>query len=131
MEAPEALPIECTTDKILKILGINTQGTRNGTQEDTSTESEGIGHLNDEDTDKIQAACRGYANRTLTNGIFVATRVQQKLLVSLMYWVKEQRQLGETTEIFNDVDEPTLRTMTKEANKRESHQKKRRRDDHR
>ena len=131
MEAPEALPIECTTDKILKILGINTQGTRNGTQEDTSTESEGIGHLNDEDAEKIQAACGGYVNRTLTNGVFVATRVQQKLLVSLMYWVKEQRQLGETTEIFNDVDEPTLRTMTKEANKRESHQKKRRRDDHR
>ena len=81
-------------------------------------ESEGIRHLNDEDVEGIQEACGGYANRTLANGIFVVTRVQSKLLVFLVYWVKYQRQLRETTNIFNYVDKLTLRTMIEEANER-------------
>ena len=83
------------------------------------TEPEGTRNLNDEDAEGIQAACRGYTKRTLANGRFVVTRVQQKLLVLLMYWVKDQRRLGETTKIFKDIDEPTLRTMTEEANEQE------------
>ena len=89
----EAQPIEWTTEKILIMLGINTQGAKNGIQEDMLTETEGIGHLNDKDAERIQAACGGYTNITLVNGRFVVTRVQQKRLVSLMYWVKDQRQL--------------------------------------
>ena len=50
MEAPEAPSIEWTTDKIFTMLGINTQGARNGIQEDMLTETKGIVHLNDEDT---------------------------------------------------------------------------------
>ena len=57
------------------MFGINTQGARNGTQEDMLTEPEEIRHLNHEDAEGIQAACRGYAKRTLTNVIFVVTRV--------------------------------------------------------
>ena len=56
MEASEASPIEWTTDKILTMLGINTQGERNGIQEDMLMEPKGIGRLNDEDTEGIQAA---------------------------------------------------------------------------
>ena len=52
------------------------------------TEPKGIRHLNDKDAEMIQAACGGYAKRTLANGRFVVTRIQQKRLVSLMYWVK-------------------------------------------
>ena len=37
-----------------------------------------------------------------------------------MYWIKDHRQLGETTKIFNDIDETTLSTMIEEANERES-----------
>ena len=81
MEAP---PIEWTTDKILTMLGINTQGARNDTQEEILTEPEGIEHINDEDTEGIQAACVGYSKKTLTNGRFVVTKVQQKRLVSTM-----------------------------------------------
>ena len=98
--------------------GINTQGSRKGTQEDTLKEPEGIGHLNDEDAEGIQSACGGYAKRTLANETFVVTRAQQKILVSLMYWVKDHHRRGETTKIFNDVDEPTIRTIIEEANER-------------
>ena len=75
MEASEASPIEWTTDKILTMLGINTQGARNSIQEDMLTEPKGIVHLNDEDAELIQASCGGYANRTLANERFVVTRV--------------------------------------------------------
>ena len=76
MEAPEAPPIEWTIDKILTMLDINTQGARNGIHEDMLTEPKGIGHLNDEDAERMQAACGGYAKRTLANGRFLVTRVQ-------------------------------------------------------
>ena len=56
------------------------------------TENKGIGHLNDEDEEGIQEAYGGYSKRNLANGI--VTRIQQKLLVLLMYWVKDQLQLG-------------------------------------
>ena len=59
MEAPEAPPIKWKTDKILTMLVINTQGSRHCIQEDMLTEPEVIVHLNDEDVEVIQAACRG------------------------------------------------------------------------
>ena len=67
MDASEAPPIAWTTDKILTMLGINTQGARNGIQEDMLTAPKGIGHLNDEYAEGIQTACRGYAKRTLAD----------------------------------------------------------------
>ena len=78
MEALEAPPIKWTTEDILTMLVINTQGARNGIQEDMLTEPEGIRHLNDEDAEVIQAACGGYSKRNLANGRFVVTRLQQK-----------------------------------------------------
>ena len=105
------------------MLGINTQGTRNSIQEDMLTKPGGIGHLNDEYAEGIQAAYGGYANRTLANGIFVVMRLQQKRLVSLMYWFKYQRRIGKTTEISNDIDEPTLRMIIEGANELESRRK--------
>ena len=91
MEASEAPPIKWKTDKILTMLGINTQGATSGIQKDMLTEPEVTVHLNDEDAEGIQVACGGYSKRKLANGRFVVTRVQQKRLVSLMYWVKYQR----------------------------------------
>ena len=72
------------------MLGINTQEEENWIQEDMLPEPEAIGHLNDDDAEGIQAAHRGYANRTIANGSFVFTRVQQTRLVLLMYWIKDQ-----------------------------------------
>ena len=109
------------------MLGINTQVARNVIQEDMLTEPEGIGHLNDEDAEGFQAACGGYTKRTRANGILVVTRIQQKQLILLMYWVEYQRQLGEMTNIFNNADEHTLHTMTEEANGRESCRKEKNR----
>ena len=59
MEAWEAPPTEWTTDKILTMLGINTQGARNGIQEFMLAEPKVIGHLNDEDAEGIQASSGG------------------------------------------------------------------------
>ena len=70
------------------MFGINTQGSRNFIQEDMLTEPKGIGHVNDEDAEVTQGAYGGYSKRTLANGKFVVTKVQQKRLLSLMYWVK-------------------------------------------
>ena len=78
MEASEAPPIKCTTEKTLTVLVINTQGPRNGIEEDILMETEGIRHLNDEDEEGIQASCGGYAKRTLENGRILVMRVQQK-----------------------------------------------------
>ena len=50
MEGP---PIEWTTYEILKMLGINTQGSIKGIQEDMLTKHEGKGQLNDEDSEGI------------------------------------------------------------------------------
>ena len=108
-------------------MSINTKGAINGIQEDMLTEPEGIGHLNDENAEVFQAAFRGYAKRTPANVIFVVTKVQQKILVSLMHWVKYQRRLGETTKIFKNFDETTLSTMIKETNKQESCRKEQKR----
>ena len=80
MKASDSPPIECTTDKIFTMLGINTQGGRNGIQEDMLNELEGIRHFNDEDAERIHAACRGCANITLANGRFVVTRVNVTIL---------------------------------------------------
>ena len=66
------------------MLGINPKRARYGIKEEMLAETKGIGHLNDKYEEGIQAACGGYFNRTLTNGIFLVTRVQQKRLVSLM-----------------------------------------------
>ena len=60
MEAPEAPPIEWTTDRILTMLGI----TRNSTQESMSTEPEEIGHINDEDAEGTQSVCGRYKRKT-------------------------------------------------------------------
>ena len=75
MEASEAPLMGWNADEILTMLGINTQGSRNGIQEDMLTEPEGIIHLNDEDVEGIQAACGGYAKRTLTNVKVLVMRV--------------------------------------------------------
>ena len=60
------------------MLGINTQGSINGIQSEMLTEPKGIGHLNDEDAEGIQAERGGYADITLTNRIFIVMRVQKK-----------------------------------------------------
>ena len=57
------------------MLGINTQGARNSIQEDMLTEIKGIGHINDEDAEGIQAACGRYAKINIANGRFVVMRV--------------------------------------------------------
>ena len=78
------------------MLVIKTEGAINRIKEDMLTEPKGIRYLNDEYTEGMQAS----------------HKVQQKRFVSFMYWVKDQHRLGETTSFCNDVNYPTLGTMT-------------------
>ena len=52
-------------------------------------------HLQDEAADEIQSACSGYSSHTISNGKFTVSKVRQKRLISLMYWVKDKHRLAE------------------------------------
>ena len=54
-------------------------------------------HLQDEDSDRIQSACSGYARHTISNGELIISRVRQKRLISFMQWVKDKHRLAEPT----------------------------------
>jgi len=116
-----------TTIEILTMIGIGQENTQEGIREDMMTEPEGIGHLIDEDAEGIQAACSGYAKRTPAARRFVVTRVQQKRLISLMYWAKDKRRLDEPIEFANTYNEGTLRAEIEAAHERETCRKEQKR----
>ena len=107
-----------TTIEILGLIGITTAQATNAIRDDMLTEPEGIGHLNDEDAEGIQSACSAYAKRP-TATRFTVTRVQQKRLISLMYWVKDKVRLGEPTEFADTYVEADLRGEIEAAQERE------------
>ena len=105
---------------ILTMCGINTAAARTGIRDDMMTDPEGISHLTGEDVEGIQSACAGYARRTIANGRFNVTRVQQKQLISLMHWVKDKSRLNEPAEFAAHYTQAMLRSEIEEA--RERHQ---------
>ena len=107
------------TIEILTMLGINEILARDGICDDMMTNPKGIGHLNFENVEGIQLAFSGYSKRTTAARRFTVTRVQQKLLTSLMYWFKYKRRLKEPTEFSNTHNEVALRAEIETAHKRE------------
>ena len=87
-------PSSLTTQEVLVLCGINDPTVINGLIEDMLSSSEGIMQLQDEDDDRIQSECSGYARRTLSNENFAVSRVRQKRLFSLMHWVKNKHRLA-------------------------------------
>ena len=88
-------PAPLNTIQLLNIIGITNEDATDGIIDDMLTDPEGIGHLIDENAEGIHSACAGYAKRTLANGRFIVNRVQQKRMISLMYWVQDQKRIGE------------------------------------
>ena len=91
-----SLPLSSlTTQEVLVLCVINDPTVINGIIEEMLSSPEGIMQLQDEDDDRIQSACSGYARRTILNGKFTVSRVRQKRLVSPMHLVKEKHRLAE------------------------------------
>ena len=74
-------------------------------------------HLNVKDTEGVQWAYSAYAKRTPSARRFMVTRVQQKRLTSLIYWVKDKCTLEEPAEFSNTHNEVTLRVETEAEHK--------------
>ena len=106
------------TINILTMLVINKVLAREVICDDMMTDTEGIGHLNVEYAEGIQSACSAYTKRTPATRIFTVTRVQQKRLISLMYWVKDKHRLKEPTEFYNIHNGVTLRSEIKASHKK-------------
>ena len=78
---PVALPQSfLTTQEVLVLCGIDDSTVINTLIQDMLSPLEGIRHLQDEYSDRIQSACSGYARRTSSNGKFTVSRVRQKCL---------------------------------------------------
>ena len=91
------LPALLTTQEVLFLCGINDTTVINGLIEDMLSSPKVIMNLQDEDADRIQSACSGYARRTISNGKFTVSRVRQKRLIFLMHWVKDNHCLAKTS----------------------------------
>lgn len=113
---PPAAPLD--TIQLLTMCGINSEEARNGIRDDMMTAPGGIGHLNEEDADGIHAACSTYAKRTIANGRFNVNRVQQKRLIALMYWVQDQKRLGEAPDFPATFNQEMVITAIMAANDR-------------
>ena len=68
---------------LLTWIGLDTDRKRQGVEDDLLSPN-GLEHLKDESEDGIIAACNGYTKRA-GNARFSITRVQQKIIISLMY----------------------------------------------
>ena len=74
---PEALPPAfLTNEEVLVLCGIDDSTVINGLIQDMLYPPEVIRHLQNEDADRIQSACSGYARRTAANGKFNVSRVR-------------------------------------------------------
>ena len=58
-------PAFLTTKEVLVLCDINDPTVINGIIEDILSSPEGIMHLQDEDSERIQSACSGYSRRTI------------------------------------------------------------------
>ena len=88
-------PALLKTQEVLVLFSINDPTVINGLIEDMLSFPEVIMHLQDEDADRIQSACSGYARHTISNGKFTVSRFRKKRLVSLIHWVKYKHHLAE------------------------------------
>ena len=78
---------------IVQWCGISTTPARNRIIADMMSPPEGLKHLNGETSKEMLGTFRDYARREKEDGKIIFTRVQQRRLTSLMYWVKDKTRL--------------------------------------
>ena len=69
---------------------ISTTTARNRIIADMMIPPEGPRHLNGKTSEEMLGTFRDFARRDKQDGNIIFTRVQQRRLISLMYWVKEE-----------------------------------------
>ena len=89
--------------QLLTWIGLDTARKRDGVNEDFLSPN-GLIHLKNESAQGIINACNSYSKRA-TGVRFAVSRVQQKRLISLMYWVKDRYRTRELYSFDADTDE--------------------------
>ena len=112
------LPALLTTQEVLFLCGINDTTVINGLIEDMLSSPKVIMNLQDEDADRIQSACSGYARRTISNGKFTVSRVRQKRLIFLMHWVKDKHHFAKPAKFPIGTTQLQFTVAIKAADKR-------------
>ena len=99
--------------KMLTWIGLDTIRKRDGVNEDLLSPN-GLIHLKNESAQDIISACNSYSKRTA--GVrFAISRVQQKGLISLMYWVKDRYRTRELYSFDAGTDEVSFLSEIQDA----------------
>ena len=80
---------------IVQWCGMSTKTARNIIIADTMSPPEGLKHFNGETSKGMLGTFRDYAWRDKEYGKIIFTRVQHRMLISLMDWVKDKNRLEE------------------------------------
>ena len=107
--------------QILTWIGLDTARKRNGVTEDL-LHPDGLVHLNNENAEGIKSACTSYTKFT-TNLRFSLSRVQQKRLISLVYWVQDRYRTREIYSFDAGITEPEFLTLLQDAYERHQSRK--------
>ena len=102
--------------QILTWIGLDTARKRDGVTEDL-LHPNGLVHLNNENADGIIAACTSYSKRAAAVR-FSLSRVQQKRLISLLYWVRDRYRTRESYSFDAGISEPEFLTLLQDAYER-------------
>ena len=78
---------------IVQWCGMSTTTARNRIIADTMSPPEGLKHLNGETSEEMLGTFRFYACRDKEYGNIIFTRVRQRRLIPLMYWVNDKTRL--------------------------------------
>ena len=84
-----------TITTIVQWCRIPTTTTRNRIIADMMIPPEGLRHLNGKTSKEMLSTFRDFARRDKQDGNIIFTRVQQRRLISLMYWLKDKTCLEE------------------------------------
>ena len=110
---------------LLTWIGLNTARKCTGVEDDLLSPN-GLVHLKDETADGIIAACNGYTKRQ-TAARFTITRVQQKRIISLMYWVQDRHRTREAFAFDVGTDQAMFLDAISEASERHEARKSQKR----
>ena len=102
--------------QILTWIGLDTDRKRDGVTDDL-LHPNGLIHLNNENADGIIAACTSYSKRAAA-ARFSLSRVQQKRLISLLYWVQDRYRTRETYSFDAGITEPEFLALLQDSYER-------------
>ena len=107
--------------QILTWIGLDTARKRDGVTTDL-LHPDGLVHLNNENAEGIKAACTSYTKFAMTSK-FSLSRVQQKRLISLMYWVQDRYRTREIYSFDAGITEPEFLSLIQDAYERHDSRK--------